>query len=562
MEGFAEYLRNGSGPVYAAAFEAWESLFEASEGDARRYLRAALERAGVAGEMRETFGDEWCGEAYRKIRDYFVRRGGCDVYFVPGIGRIVYGSPELVYSPDIGLWYDLREIVRFISIAHKGDFTRNLEQITTVREGPQKGMRVKGRPLGFRQLKDMFGTEMENATAAERAAFERSGKTPTGYEILELKDFEEAHKYLPYTNPASPWCYLETPEAFEGYRADGNRLYLALKPGFEGLKPGDPGYGRSMIGFDMGPVDENGESDLMVCSNRYNHGDDLEGENSRSGDSKYTEQELAEILGIPIWKDCPGYSDDELIAMGHVNRRILERQFGDFDSLYTACREDREKLKERYGIEVSGRYLETASPFVFSSTKTQTIICYAVVERGTGKVTFFDAYQRLPGADRLGITRNGDGVNMVDNNGRLLCDRWYFCFNTADSCNFPIPVARRDGLDYLEWNLVDKDGRILYPRWYAGIQAVHAGIVPIETESGIWRICDVADGKPVDGLGEMHSIRYTPVHQCAMYSLHGADGKYNYLFAPRGGDWRLLLPEWSPVNLKLSELYRKVEEAL
>lgn len=275
----------------------------------------------------QDYGQNWSEQIFNEIRNDFVH-SGCDVYFVPGIARILYD--ELDYDSDdedTAKIQQLRQLVRFITTAHKEQFSRNLEHITTVQDGPNKGQKVKSAPFSFEDLYSMFSKEQEKVTNAERAAYETTSQNSTKYTVIELKDFETAHKYLKYTDlpHGDAWCYLENKATFDSYRASGNKLYLALAPGFEKLKPGDKGYGRSMIGFDMGPADENGRSTMEVCNNRYNHATDLEHENDKTGDNKYNEIELSKILGVPIWSTYSGYTQDELLDQGIISSSMIQQ---------------------------------------------------------------------------------------------------------------------------------------------------------------------------------------------------------------------------------------------
>jgi hypothetical protein len=128
--------------------------------------------------LEYNFGPDWPGKVYHLIRDFFVHRGGCDVYYVPGIARLVFDSSDSIDDPDLSYWEDVNDIVKFISMAHKGEFSRNLEHITTVPEGPQRGMRVKGKPMSFTELSEMFSKEIEDTESEARENFEHANKSP------------------------------------------------------------------------------------------------------------------------------------------------------------------------------------------------------------------------------------------------------------------------------------------------------------------------------------------------------------------------------------------------
>jgi hypothetical protein len=553
MEFVAEIGKIGiSRWMMEAVTGAYRQLFEASEGDARRYMKAVLERNGMDDALEYNFGPDWPGKAYNLIRDFFVHRGGCDVYYVPGIARLVFDSSDSIDDPDLSYWEDVNDIVKFISMAHKGEFSRNLEHITTVPEGPQRGMRVKGKPMSFTELSEMFSKEIEDTESEARENFEHANKSPNGYNIIVLDDFDTAHEYLKYTPPTSPWCYLQNKATFEDYKSNGNKLYLALAPGFENLKPGDKGYGRSMIGFDMGPVDERGISKMKVCTNRYNHDPDLEHENNKSGDSKYTALELSEILGIPVWRDCPGYTEDELIDRGQVSRSILERMFTSAESLMHVATYKQEELNEKYGVKVEWCRFSEMQPFEFINTRTDMIICYAIIRNRTDDLIFFDMYRRV-GGDRFEITDVGKGSKLVTEDGRVLTDVWYSQIGKSDTSGFPVPVARKDANNVKEWNLLDEDGSILLDRWYANISGPyrHKYII-IRDDDFSANLCDAETGTPI--LEPMDTIRHTIVDQTHVFIME-KDKLVNYWV-----DGVFLLDEWTNSPMGYADLYRLIRK--
>ena len=470
-------------PYIAAAFEAIFSrefpsaLLEASEGDARRYMKKAIEAAGLTADLARDYGVEWVTEAFNTIRSDFCHRG-CDVYFIPGLARILYG--ELGYDSDeqdTGKVDELRELVRFITTAHRNEFTRNLERITVVQDGPKKGMKVRSDPMTFGQLHEMFSREQREVTDSEREEFEKSGATPTGYDIIELTDFETAHKYLQYTNPASPWCYFEDADTFEDYASSGNRLYLALKPGFEQLEPGDPGYGRSMIGFDMGPVQKDGTSRMLVCTNRYNHGENLEHEEGAgTGDSAYDETQLSRILGIPVWKACPGYSIDELVAHGRFSIDILRALIpdaGKFREVYDRLEEFNRKYRAH--AERSGIVHETNALVFFNSRGNS--VAWVFADPDTDRLVWTETVGYLP-EGKLVVVDKDNGVRMVDRDGHALSRERLDIIDNAEK-EFPVSVAKRgEGRDFL-WNYMDADGNMLLDEWLLGADRFRDGLARV-----------------------------------------------------------------------------------
>ena len=78
-------------------FESIRAIYEASEGDARKYMKKVLISMGLEEDMEDSYGPNWSEEVFKKLRKNFVRLG-CDMYFLPGIARIAYG--ELDYDSD------------------------------------------------------------------------------------------------------------------------------------------------------------------------------------------------------------------------------------------------------------------------------------------------------------------------------------------------------------------------------------------------------------------------------------------------------------------------------
>lgn len=329
-------------------------------------------------------------------------------------------------------------------------------------------------------------------------------------------------------------------------------MYLALAPGFEKLKPGDAGYGRSMIGFDMGPVDERGISKLKVCNNRYNHAPDLEHENNKSGDSKYTALELSEILGIPVWRDCPGYTEDELIDRGQVSRTILERMFTSAESLMHVATYEQDEFKEKYGVKVEWCRLSEMQPFEFINTRTDMIICYAIMRNRTDDLIFFDMYRRV-GGNRFAITDVGKGSKLVTEDGQVLTDVWYAQIGKADSSGFPVPVARKDANNVNEWNLLDEDGSILLDRWYINLSGPYGRkYIIIRDNDFSANLCDAETGTPI--MEPMDNIRHTVVDQAHVFIME-KDKLFNYWV-----DGVFLLDKWTNSPMSYSDLYKLIRK--
>jgi len=456
--------------------EAVIALYEASEGDARKYMKKALIALGLEDELRETYGENWSEEVFVKLRKDFVRLG-CDMYFLPGIARIAYGELDLDSTDEqTQKVNDLRDLVKFISRAHKGDFTRNLERIDTVQQGPQKGMKVKSEPLTFDQIKDMFAQSADEANEAEQDEWEKThaGITDNGYKIIELTDFNTAHKFYPYTvtsDPHTAWCYLETENTFDYYRNEGNRLYLAYKPGFEKLKPGQPGYGDSLIGFDMGPIEKNGKSKLQVSTNRYNHGKNLETGENGGGDSAFTQTTLSDTLGLPIWKACPGYTVSELLAQGKINLAVLKEIINkDMLAKLFNDQQYREQFTKKYRV-----YVDPLAHLPGMAIRTYTKDPYGLASKPwcvistkyINDLLWFRGCNRrnIKTDDSAGIIEllvSSDNYMLMDQNGKLISNDQFYCLYGQ---RFPLYVVKKfNGKAYI--NYITQDGKYISDQWF------------------------------------------------------------------------------------------------
>jgi len=465
--------------------EAVCALYEASEGDARKYMKKVLQSMNLEGTLKDDYGENWSEEVFNKLRNTFVHQG-CDVYFIPGIARIAYG--ELGFDDDTedtqGI-AKLRNLVKFITNAHKGQFTRNLERIEVVQQGPRKGMKVKSNPMTLEQLSDMFSKEQKavSANARQQVSDELKDSTGNGYTIVELKSFEQAHKYLKYCT-ADPWCYLETPYAFRSYANRGNRLYLALAPGFENLKPGDQGYGRSMIGFDMSPIDEDGKSELCVCNNRYNHSENLENEPGvGSGDAAYDEVQLSKILGFPVWKKCPGYTKAELMRMGIVNLDTLKELIPSASYLAEITKDSNssKKFKEQYNIIARESVAGPHNSICFYDGDGDEI-GYAMQIEDTDKLLWFIDFDQIAGMyDGFAVAVKPRQIYIVSSyDGKILNDSGINHVYAHDG--FPCKVARDVG-DEKVYNFLDSHGKFISDEWFPRVTSFSNGKYSLVTNS-------------------------------------------------------------------------------
>lgn len=462
--------------------EAVIALYEASEGDARKYMKKVIQSLGLDQEFAEDYGENWSEAVFNKIRDSFVHQG-CDVYFVPGIARIAYGELDFDSDyEDTQKIAQLRSLVKFITLAHKGQFTRNLERISVIQDGPQKGMKVKSKPFTFDQLAEMFGNESRAATNAEREQFAKDNKSnDNGYKIIELKNFEQAHKFLPYCT-SDPWCYLENKDTFDSYAQGGNKLYIALAPGFEKLKPGDPGYGRSMIGFDMGPVDEDGKSELCVCNNRYNHAPNLEREEGvGTGDDAYNEIQLSKILGFPVWEKCPGYTEDELMSLGRITPVTIKKLVPtvEFGKKLLTDEQFRNELGHQNHLQIltdmSFQPVNTLSFFTIGENGRRAYDPVACVLVTDDELYWYqDSYEVDYQHTVFTLKLLNNKALFIKKDGTVLTNI-QFDKVLHDHGQFPIGVGKADDANNIKYNFIDKEGHFISKEWFDQIDVFRRG---------------------------------------------------------------------------------------
>jgi len=257
-----------------------------SEGDAYRYTKKVLLKS-AASEVKALpvpNGMSWTRAYYEKIRRVFFRDGQSDIRYAPGVARIV-SSAEVLFATD---WEkgdrveSLREIVRLVSMNHRDEYDRHLNNLTYV------------------ELEKRYGRQLDNDWNHTREILESLDYGPARYDITELVDFATANAFLEATGKHR-WCHLAHESTLDSYRRKGTvRLYIATLPGYESITEDDPLYGESMLGIDVGK-----DGRLIHVNNRWNH--DRDSVDERKGDNKYTAEELSSLMGGPFYKFCPPY---------------------------------------------------------------------------------------------------------------------------------------------------------------------------------------------------------------------------------------------------------------
>ena len=319
---FARYLTSLHKSILTeSVLNAYSVLLEANIGDAYKYFDKEVRNVldpSIQAELKEDVLDlveenhiqlsdtvSWVKVLFRYLISDFNLRDTEAIYFVPGLARILFNNlDEFEYEPDTGLSGKanrLGELVKYIAIGHKDNYTRYLCNRST------------GEQETFESLNEKYRDAFMQAQQANLARLKEMDYTPNDYKIVELTSFDVAHQYSQYAT-AQEWCHLEYPDMFDHYSEGGTiRMYLALKPGFEKLRPGDKGYGNSMLGIDIGPNNQ-----LQNCNNRYNHAPDpeLDDEHNIKADKRYNAEELSILLGGPYYEFCPYYSREEMAKRG------------------------------------------------------------------------------------------------------------------------------------------------------------------------------------------------------------------------------------------------------
>ena len=331
---FSEYLDTlPDGILFESIRQSYNVLFEASESDAYRYFEKELKtldpkilerlKRDIQYMLEDTHTEvdpsiSWVRILFKQFQTDFGIKGTEALYFLPGMARIVFRQLDrFEYEPKTTLSSRgqlFRDIVKYITLGHKDEYTRYLVDKNT------------GEQQTFESLKHKYGPALKTVHNKKIEDLKSLTYTPNDYKVVELTDFETAHKFSKYAT-AEEWCHLAHEDMFNYYRQGGYvRLYLAVKPGFENLKPGDKGYGASMLGIDVGPNNK-----LIHCNNRYNHAKDpeLDNEKNHPGDDRYDMKELSLMLGAPFYEFCPYYTREQMHEMGIIDFNEVEEKIAE-----------------------------------------------------------------------------------------------------------------------------------------------------------------------------------------------------------------------------------------
>lgn len=474
---FIDYLESLPSTVLTESVKAiYKVLTESIDGDAGNYFRKFIRtlppnvvrsiQADVLQVMEEECPDEpkenWIPWLWNWFRGDFELRNSDAIYYAPGLARIVFGDEieKFDYFPKNPLNYyaaQLCKIVHYIAMAHKGEYTRFLVDKAT------------GEPATYATLKDKFGAALKNTAKIARDELAKMKYTPSDYVVEELASFEDTKKFEPYT-ASHKWCYFEDKSTFDYYRSGGSiRLYIAYKPGFTKLKPGDPGYGQSMLGIDIGPGGE-----LVHCSNRYNHDDDpeLDNEKNRPGDNRFNAKELSLLLGGPYYQFCPYYSKEERSKRGIVEPEdiIEDLANGEDISIYISG-ESRGIGDDQILYFRNGRFnvLRPDHTLLYNEPSDWPTDIDVIQFKGEQRYLIWwqdraNVYDRQgnallpdgldmvrPDGDRLWL-KQGELINIMDSNGQLVYPEWLM-EKPLYLCKTRVLIKPKDGM----YRLVDQN---------------------------------------------------------------------------------------------------------
>ena len=539
---FATYLSNLPRTAVTESVTAlYNVLFESIEGDAGNYFRKLIRSTDpqilrrihvdvlneMANECPDEPEDKWIDWLWNWFRGDFDLRNNDAVYFAPGIARIVICQPDsdrlFRYKPHKELSQKasfLNDLVHYIAIAHKDSYTRFLADKST------------GAMMTYDMLVNKFGDAVKQQGNHEKTELESLKYTPNDYVIVELKDFATANKFAKYTelspgDQKSGWCHTEYDDTFDYYSNNGKiRLYIAYKPGFEKLQPGDKGYGQSMLGIDVGPGNK-----LKHCNNRYNHDDDPELDNTknRPGDNRFNAKELSLLLGAPFYQVCPYYSVEERRKLNLYVPEDVEELLAQGEDILKCDYINVEDAWNHWAIIKVGDLCNVLSPdgksLVFDDWMDS--IYFVFLDH-----TNFNNVQ-------LAAFSGGVG-NLFDFSGKPLLDKWY----DAISPNNPKSglLTLRDGDRY---NCMDKTGKFLFKNWYCGLpRLVTDNIYAAVEDDGKYHFLDKNENEISDVTAEQvrpYSDRYVVVYEPDTHRKTYSGYIANILDTSTG---KLTLPRW------------------
>lgn len=157
----------------------------------------------------------------------------------------------------------------------------------------------------------------------------------TNYEIVPIKNFEQASQYGEYTS----WCVTHEKAHFNSYTNNGQKFYFCLKDGFENIpkRAGENApldeYGLSMISVQ---VNKDGEPEHITT--RWNH--EYNGENNPG---LKTPKQVQEVVGVNFYETFKPWTEEELEEL---------RANGDYEEDEEVRREDYEQQRWENGVHL------------------------------------------------------------------------------------------------------------------------------------------------------------------------------------------------------------------
>lgn len=238
-------------------------------------------------------------------------------------GKFIYGAVRIFYDELEFNHRDIKDtlgklIKTLIHDGHEAEYDENLNG------------------LSFDELENQFGSAARQFSNNEREQLSnRQWNRNPNYQIVQIKNTEEAKKYVPYLNPSNVWCITKNQSFYDNYAGEFGVFYFVLKNGFQNVArvqgPNHPhdDYGESMMAV---CVDEHG--DFVNCTCRWNGSGDF-----------HTPEQLSEILGGNFYELFPPLSTEERLktikensitiseAIKWMNGRIKDYGRGPFDML-------------------------------------------------------------------------------------------------------------------------------------------------------------------------------------------------------------------------------------
>lgn len=516
-------------PLTEAVAAAYGVILEASEGEAGKYFRKTIRAASpdivrhlhddVVAVMRQDKPSEpeehWVEWLWNWFRQDFALRNSEAVYFAPGLARIVLCQPDsdqtFEYYPLDAMSRNatlMKDIVHYITMAHKDDYTRYLVDKRT------------GQPATFDNLVEKFGAALKKHGEEVMANLEKMEYTPSDYVIVELENFEIANEFAEYTEleDGSRWCYLDDEGTYDYYRQDGViRCYLAYKPGYQRLRPGDKGYGQSMLGIDIGPGNV-----LVHCNNRYNHDNDpeLDNEANPPGDDRFNSQELSQLLGGPYYKFCPYYTEEERKKLHIYTGEDIEEALANGESIDGL-------VGKEFHMENGDQCISLHDQYNILTSDNRLLLRNWV--DNIRPIRFKGTYHYL--------VEFRDKSNILDLGGHPVLDKWYDkIYIKQTTLGFGDKSATFEVRDGDLRNLMDDNGNLVFKNWYR--------FVPVQLSDNIYAAFMSDHKVHFINKDEKQLTDFTPDHLQPIndeYSLVVVNDKYN---AIRNRELKPMLDPW------------------